>query len=137
MTMLEARMTLVRLVWDLLSERGLETKEFLEQAGSFEPSSLQRYLKGYVRLHPNQLVDIIEILQPHEALERHMLVLCFAQFYGGHVVELLERNLRPEGCECECSTQALDSGSDTPNLSRVQNAINAVSEQAQERHEHD
>ncbi len=75
MTMLEARMTLVRLVWDLLSERGLETKEFLEKAGTFQPSSLQRYLKGYVRLHPNQLVDIIEILQPHEALERRMLVL--------------------------------------------------------------
>lgn len=68
MTMLEARMALIGLVWDLLNERGVETKDFPKEAQSFTPLSLQRFLRGYTRLHPNQLTDLIDILKPHEMI---------------------------------------------------------------------
>jgi hypothetical protein len=132
MTTVEARITLAMLVEWLFSDRGLEYEEFLKDAPSFTRSGLQRYLRGYVRLHPNQLIDVLEVFEPHEALERHMLVLCIAQFYGGHVVELFERHLRSEDCESRLSIGALLMQSQGLKQSHVLGAINEVSRQSQD-----
>jgi hypothetical protein len=132
MTTIEARITLAALVEWLFSDRGLDYEEFLKDASSFTPSGLRRYLQGYVRLTPSQLTEILEIFEPHEALERHMLVLCFAQFYGGHVIELLERHLRFEDCESRLSVGAFLMQSQGSKQSHVLGAINKVSRQAQD-----
>jgi hypothetical protein len=132
MTTVEARITLAMLIEWLFSDRGLEHREFLKDAHSFTPSGLRRYLRGYVRLHPNQLMDVLEIFEPHEALERHMLVLCLAQFYGSHIVELFERHLRSEDPESRMSISALLMQSQGLKQSHVLDAINEVSRQAQD-----
>lgn len=132
MTIVEARITLAMLVEWLFSDRGLEYEEFLKDAPSFTPSGLRRYLRGYVRLHPDQLIEVVEIFEPHAALERHMLVLCLAQFYGAHVVELFERHLRSEECESRLSIGALLMQSQGSKQSHVLGAINEISRQAQD-----
>lgn len=102
MIKIEARMTLVGVFWELCLAHELEAEDFLRKARSFTPYGLYRFLNGHARLHPDQLVEMLEILPAREPYERRMLVLCLAQFYGIELIELLERHLRPAKCNCGC-----------------------------------
>lgn len=102
MIKIEARLTLVEVFWELCRAHELEAEDFLSKARSFTPYGLSRFLNGHAGLHPDQLVEMLEILPASEPYERRMLVLCFAQFYGVELIELLERHLRPAKCNCRC-----------------------------------
>ncbi|WLS09365.1 hypothetical protein Q9314_06220 [Shinella sumterensis] len=90
MSRVEARIALARLIGDRIEELGVDRSEFMRATGFTKASAFTSYLRGYSSLPLWQVPDVAEVL---ELDERHALLMCFAQFHGDFVMELIERHI--------------------------------------------
>ena len=89
----EAKIALADVIARLIDEHGMAYEEFASKTSFRRKAAVSRYLRGYSRLRPHQLVEVIELLDVGATKEREMISLCLCQFYGVSAIELM-KNLR-------------------------------------------
>lgn len=86
----EARIALANLIARLIDEHGMDYEEFASKTSFGRKAAVSRYLGGYSRLRPHELLEVIELLGVDASTEREMISLCLCQFYGAAAIELMK-----------------------------------------------